>query len=239
MKHYLHTIYLHWRKHTAVLALGSVMMFACDGDDAKPVDPYAYYPLEIGHYLVYDVNQEVYSTGQNAPVVTQWQEKDEVDRIAADSAGIVTYIIARSTRAASTDYWQKVKEFAVHRYPDKLLTNIDNEPFLSLTFPIDSRATWNGNVYNNMDEQDCYYESVNQPARVNDQTFDNVLTVVERKDTSIINRYITIKQYAAGIGLISDDQTAFELCQNDACIGSGKVESGMHKTRRIVEYGSR
>lgn len=226
-------------KHTTLLAVASAMLFSCDGDDTKPVDPYAYYPLTVGHYVVYDVNQEVYATGQNAPVVTKWQEKDEVDRIASDSAGIVTYVIARSTRSSSADYWQKIKEYTVQKYPNKLLSNIDNQPFVSLTFPIDSRATWNGNVYNNMDKQECYYESVNQPAQINDQSFDNVLTVVERKDTSIINRYITIKQYGAGIGLISDEQTAFELCQNDACIGSGKVESGTHKTRRVIEYGSR
>ncbi|OJV17000.1 MAG: hypothetical protein BGO21_29625 [Dyadobacter sp. 50-39] len=238
MKNSLHTICRTFAKHITILAVASIGLSACD-DATEPVDPYAYYPLTIGHYAVYDVNQEVYSTGQSAPVVTKWQERDEVDRIASDSSGIVTYIIARSTRNSSADYWQKVKEYAVHKYPDKLLTNIDNQPFLSLTFPIDSRTTWNGNSYNNQDEQDSYYEPGVKSVKIGEQSFDNVLTVVERKDTSIINRYVTIKQYSPGVGLISDDQTAFELCQNDECIGSGKVESGIHKTRKIVEFGNR
>lgn len=238
MKNSLQTICRTFAKHITILAVASIAFTACD-DATEPADPYEYYPLTIGHYVVYDVNQEVYSTGQTAPVVTKWQERDEIDRIASDSAGIVTYIIARSTRNTSADYWQKVKEYAVHKYPDKLLTNIDNQPFLSLTFPIDSRATWNGNSYNSLDEQDCYYEPGVKTVKIGEQSFDNVLTVVERKDTSIINKYVTIKQYGSGIGLISDDQTAFEFCQNDDCIGSGKVESGVHKTRKIIEFGNR
>jgi hypothetical protein len=239
MKNSLLTICRNFSKHITILAIASIAFSACDDDDTQPADPYQYYPLTIGHYLVYEVNQEVYSTGQAAPVVTKWQERDEVDRIASDSAGIVTYIIARSTRNSSTDYWQKVKEFAVHKYPDKLLTNVDNQPFLSLTFPINSRITWNGNSYNNLDEQDSYYEPGFRSVKIGEQSFDNVLTVIERKDTSIINRYVTIKQYGPGVGLISDDQTNFEFCQNDECIGSEKIESGSHKSRKIIEFGNR
>lgn len=238
MKHSLHTICRTLAKHITILGIASIVFSSCD-DATEPVDPYDYYPLTIGHYVIYDVSQEVYSTGQAAPVTTKWQERDEVDRIASDSAGIVTYIIARSTRNTSADYWAKVKEYAVHKYPDKLLTNIDNQPFLSLTFPIDSRTTWNGNSYNNLDAQDSYYEPGVKSVKIGEQSFNDVLTVVERKDTSIINKYVTIKQYSPGVGLISDDQTSFELCQNDGCIGSGKVESGTHKTRKIVEFGNR
>lgn len=238
MKNSLLTTCRTFAKHITILAIASIAFSACD-DGTDPIDPNEYYPLTIGHYVAYEVNQEVYSTGQAAPVVTKWQERDEVDRIASDSAGIVTYIIARSTRNSSADYWQKVKEFAVHKYPDKLLTNIDNQPFLSLTFPIDSRTIWNGNSYNNLDKQESYYEPGTRSVKIGEQSFNNVLTVVERKDTSIINRYVTIKQYAPGVGLVSDDETAFEFCQNDDCIGSGKVESGSHKTRQIIEFGNR
>lgn len=239
MKNSLQTIFRPFLRHITILAVASVILFACDGDDTGPSDPYGYYPTAVGHYIVYQVDQEVYSTGQTQPAVSKWQEKDEIDRIAADSAGIVTYIVARSTRSSSSDYWQKVKEYTIQKYPDKLLTNIDNLPFLSLTFPIDSRTTWNGNSYNSLDKQQCFYESVNKPAQVNDQSFADVLTVVERFDTSIINRYVTVKQYGRGVGLISDDQTAFEFCQNDECIGSKKIESGSHKSRKILEFGSR
>lgn len=239
MKNSLRTIYRTLTKHITILAIASIAFSACDNDDTDPIDPYAYYPLTIGHYVVYDVSQEVYSAGQSTPVVTKWQEKDEVNRIASDSAGIMTYVVARSTRNSSADYWQKVKEYTIHKYPDKLLTNIDNQVFMSLIFPIDSRASWNGNSFNNLDKQDYYYEPNVKSIKIGELSFDNVLTVVEREDTSIINRYVTVKQYSPGVGLISDDETAFEFCQKDDCIGLKQIESGSHKMRKIIEFGVR
>ncbi len=239
MKNPLQTICRYLQKYITILAIASTILVSCDGDDTAPFDPYSYYPLTVGHYVVYEVNQEVYSTGQAAPVVTKWQEKDEVEKMISDSAGISTYLISRSTRNTAADYWQKVKEFIVQKYPDKLLVSIDNQTFNALVFPVDTRMTWNGNAYNDLEQQDYYYETVQEPATVGDKRFDEALTVVERKDTSIINKYVTVKVYGKGVGLVSDDQTAFEFCQNEDCIGSGKVESGSHKTRKIIEFGDR
>lgn len=224
------------------VSLGIIMTiigFSCKNSDKDPVDIYEYYPLTVGSYTIYEVKEEIYSSGQAGPVKKTWQEKDEIEKVVSNAEGISTYTFSRSTRNTSADYWQKVKEFTVQKYPDKLLTNIDNQTFFSMAFPVDSRLKWNGNTYNSLEAEDYHYESVNQPAMIGTQSFDRSLTVVERKDTSIINRYIGIKQYGLGVGLISDDQTSFELCQNEDCIGSGKIESGTHKSRKILEFGGR
>ncbi|MCE7065322.1 hypothetical protein [Dyadobacter sp. CY326] len=212
-------------------------LFSCKKDKTEPVDSYDYYPLEIGRYAIYEVQEEIYSAGQANPVKKSWQEKDETDRMATDENGIPTYTFARSRRNTDKESWQKVKEFTAQKFPDKLLTNIDNQTFFSMAFPVDPNVTWNGNSYNNADAQEYHYENLGKPIQVGSQSFDKALVVVERKDTSIINRYIGIKQYGLGVGLIFDDQTAFELCQTEECIGSGKIESGTHITRKIIEYG--
>jgi hypothetical protein len=232
------------RQKSLISVLSLVMIItvaniSCKKGDKDPVDIYEYYPLTVGGYTIYEVKEEIYSSGQAGPVKKTWQEKDEIEKVVSNAEGISTYTFSRSTRNTSTEYWQKVKEFTVQKYPDKLLTNIDNQTFFSMAFPVDSRLKWNGNSYNNLEAQDYHYEDVNQPVLIGTQSFDRSLTVIERKDTSIINRYIGIKQYGLGVGLISDDQTSFELCQNEECIGSGKIESGTHKSRRILEFGGR
>ncbi|WP_051663876.1 hypothetical protein [Dyadobacter crusticola] len=224
-------------KNWALMLFVSLSLAACDGDKAEPVDTYQYYPLEVGRYAIYDVREEIYSTGQANPVIKNWQEKDQIERVSTNAEGISTYTYSRSTRNKAGEYWTKVKEFAVQKFPDKILTNIDNQTFFSMAFPIDMRMSWNGNIYNNLDAEDYHYEDLGQSAKIGDQTFNNVLNVVERNDSSIINRYIGIKQYGLGVGLISDLQTSFEFCQDDACIGSGKIDSGTRKTRKIVEFG--
>ena len=222
------------------LFAASLLLIALDGCNPKttdPVDVYEYFPLEVGRFAVYDVKEEVYSTGQANPVIKTWQEKDKVENVSEDDGGIFTYTFSRSTRNNATEYWTKAKEYKVHRHPDKILTNIDNQTFFSMVFPVDTRISWNGNTYNNRDAENYHYEDVNMPGSVGAQTFDRTLRVVERNDSSVINRYIGIKQYGLGIGLISDHQTSFEYCQDDACIGSGKIDSGVRKARTIVEHG--
>jgi len=214
-----------------------VISESCEKNSKEPVNEYDYFPLQIGRYQIYDVKEETYSSGNTNPVISTYQEKDEIERVSTDSQGFSTYIFSRSKRNNSSEYWLKVKEFSVTQYPDKLLTLIDNQTFFSLVFPIDGNITWNGNIYNNLDKQDYRYEDIDKPGEIGTLTFDKTLTVVERKDTSIIDRYVGIKQYGLGVGLISDDQTAYEYCQDDDCIGSEIIESGTHKTRKIIEFG--
>jgi hypothetical protein len=213
------------------------VLLACDTSTTEPVDTYEYFPLEVGRYAVYQVKEEIYSSGQANPVVKNTQEKDEIEEVSTNSEGIPTYTLSRSTRNSSSDYWQKVKEFTVQKFPDKILTSIDNQTFFSLVFPVDERIKWNGNTYNNLEPREYHYENINAAGTIGTQNFEKILTVVERKDTSIINKYVGIKQYGLGIGLISDDQTNFEFCQREDCIGTGKIESGTRKTRQIIEYG--
>lgn len=218
-----------------LLVLG-LLVASCDNSTTQPRDDYAYYPLEVGSYLVYDVRQETYSAGKQEPTVTVWQEKDQViDRINNEDNNTSSFIIARFTRTKTTDYWTKAKEFRVTRAPDKILTSLDNETFFDLIFPVDRSARWNGNAYNTRDEEQYTYDAINEPFG----EFENTLTVVERMDSSRINKYVGIKKYALNVGLVYDDQISYEYCQTDECLASDvrKIESGVHKSRMVAEYG--
>lgn len=223
---------------STLLSLIILTAFSCDPKTTEPVDDYNYFPLEAGRYSIYQVQEEVYSTSQKDPVIKTWQEKDEVIKVET-SEGISTYTFSRSARNTAAEYWQKVKEFTVQKFPDKILTNIDNRTYFSMAFPLDPNLEWNGNSYNDLEEENYQYQNINKPASINAQSFEKTLTVEERRDTSIINKYIGVKQYALGVGLISDDQTALELCQNESCIGSGEIESGTHRIRKIIEFGNK
>jgi hypothetical protein len=234
--------YIHHSGIKTVLRLASAMLAfiliqSCDKTDTTPTDFNAYLPLSLGSFNVYQVTEKVYTASQKEPATTTWQEKDETDRILSQDANSTVYVIARYKRNVATDYWQKTQEYTVTKYPDKVLTGTDNQTIFSLVLPPDSKIRWNGNLYNNKDAQEFQYEAINLPDSVGKLTFDKTLTVVERRDTSIINRYIGIKKYALGTGLIQDEQTSYEYCQDDNCIGSGKIESGTYKIRKLIESG--
>lgn len=232
--------YQGYFKITAYFFLLSLLFQSCGDSSTDPINTYDYLPLGVGRFQIYEIKEEVYSSGQSTPVLRTWQEKDEVSRVSTNASGISTYIVSRYSRNLATDYWQKVKEYAIEQFPDKLILNIDNQNTVPLIFPIDSKVIWNGNMYNTLDKEDYHYQDINQPYQLEKLSFDNSLTVVERADTtSVITYSLGLKRYALGVGLIYDEQTAYDFCQaTPDCIGQGIVDSGTHKVRKIIEYGT-
>jgi len=229
------------KKHLSYFAVVILSLCAsCNKSNIDTIDPNRYGVLEEGSYIIYDVREENYSAGKDTPDVSSWQEKDQIVSSSKDGENSIIALAVRFKRSNDTDYWTKVKEFRITRYPDKLLTTIDNESFLSLIFPIDPRTSWNGNQYNSREAEDYRYENINTPITIGQQSFGNTLTVVERQDSSIINKYSGIKKYALDVGLVYDDQVSFEYCQTPECLNSDirKVESGYHRTRTVKQFGS-
>lgn len=229
------------KQYLSYFAFGILSLFAsCDKSDADWIDPNRYGALEEGSYIIYDVREESYSAGKNEPDISSWQEKDQIVSLSKESENSTVALVARFKRSNDADYWAKVKEFRIVRSPDKLLTTIDNESFVSLVFPVDPRTSWNGNQYNNRDAEDYRYEDINSSVTIAQQSFGNTLTVIERQDSSIINKYSGIKKYALDIGLVYDAQVSFEYCQTPECLNSDirQVESGYHRTRTVKQFGS-
>lgn len=222
-----------------LLIIGALTFQSCSDSSTDPINTYDYLPLTVGQYQIYEVKEQTYISGQKNPVITSWQEKDEVRQSSTDANGIQTFIVSRSKRNTPTDYWQKIKDYSIEQFPDKLILNLDNQISVPFIFPIDSKISWNGNMYNTLDKEDYHYEDINQPYQLGTLSFNKALSVVERSDTtSVIEYALGIKRYALGVGLIYDEQTAYQFCQSADCIGSKAIDSGSKKIRRILEYGN-
>lgn len=217
-----------------------ILLASCEKSDRPSVDPYQYVPMSLGQFVISDIEEKIYSAGKDQPVVKKWQEKDQVIKKSVDSESITTLIFSRSLRTSETAPWEKLKEYSVKIYPDKVLTTVDNRTDMNLIFPLNGQTEWNGNTYHSADPQKYHYESLNKPATVSKLSFDNSITVVEREDSSAINQYIGIKKYALGVGLIFDDQIAYEYCQTEECFASDikKIESGYHRVKMVSQFGT-
>jgi len=241
----MHHFYIHhtrvmpnWFK-AALILLTACWFTSCGDSSTEPVNTSNYLPLSVGTYQVYDVKEEVYSSGQPTPAVKTWQEKDEITRIATNINGISTFIVSNFTRNAADANWQMVKEYSIEQLPDKLIFNNDNQITVPLVFPISQNLKWNGNMYNNLEDEEYRYENVNTPYQLGSLSFDKSLTVIERSDTtSVITYALGIKRYGLNAGLIYDEQTLFDFCQaTPDCIGQGIVDSGSRKVRTMIEFG--
>ncbi|GLU55845.1 hypothetical protein [Dyadobacter frigoris] len=244
------TIYSHWLKtiNTKILPIVLLLIIntlqSCHNDKTEPINPYNYYPLKIGQFSIYEITEVVYSAGQKDPVISNWQEKDEINSVSTNSVGIPIYLISTSRRNNSNSYWQKVKQYNLDQYPDKIIQNIDNESIVPMIFPIDKSLNWNGYMYLNLNTTDnrygynFKYENVGESFDTGLSNFEKTLKVVERVDTSGLTKYnFASKHYANGVGLILDQQADFDYLQiNGELSGYKVISSGKRRIKRLVEY---
>ena len=73
---------------------------SCEKSETQPTDAYSYYPLELGTYQIYQVTETTYSASQTQPLITSYQEKDEVDRVLSNTDNQDVYVIARYKRTS-------------------------------------------------------------------------------------------------------------------------------------------
>ncbi len=238
-----------YRRYISALsgvALGTMLfMQSCSESGTDPVAPYDYYPLAIGQFQIYQVNEDVYSSGSREPVSKTWQEKDEVIGLTQDSTGYKVYTVSRSTRNSASQAWQKIKEYSVKHDPDKVIVNLDNEVLMPLVFPYSAQIEWDGYRYFNLSDNDPrygtkhHYENINKPLTINSLHFDKSIKVSERTDTSGVTQYyLGYKEYAAGVGLVTDVQTNLDYLQeNGELIGDRVIGSGTRRSKTILQFG--
>lgn len=218
--------------------LAAILISGCDSGDKDPVNEYDYFPLRLGRSLVYQLTETRYAAGNPAPVVSTWFEKDETIRRTESLDGFPVFVFARSRRNSTTDAWQKVKEYTITQYPDKYLRSVDNVTTVPMVFPVRSTTSWNINAYNSLYKEECYYDYVREPRTIGALEFSNTIQVTGRDNTTdeVVAYNLGYSQYALGVGLIYEEQTDYEYCQEDNCLGQRKIASGLSTIRQLVGY---
>lgn len=232
---------MKWKYSAVCLLLAAILTSGCDRGDKNPVSDYDYFPLRLNHPLVYQLTETRYSAGNSEPAVSTWFEKDEAIRRTESLDGFPVFIFARSRRDTPTGNWQKIKEYTVTQYPDKYLQTIDNVTTVPVAFPIRNTTTWNINAYNTLQSEKCYYEYFNQPRTIGELEFKNTVQVMGRNNTEdmVVSYNLGYYQYAPEVGLVYEEQTDYEYCQeNDNCFGKAQIASGTSTIRQLIDYGA-
>jgi hypothetical protein len=221
-----------------------LLVVACESPEKRP-DNSSYFPIEVGSYRIYAVEEQVHSTGTKNVKSDSWFEKEEIIRVRSKPDGISECVISYSVRVKSTDYWKKTKEYLVDIYPDKVVQNKDNEMTTSLVFPYSRDVKWNGYEYLFLNDEDprysylFQYEDLNKSLQIDSLHFPITLKVIERTDTSGAVLYrLGYKLYAAGVGLVMDVQTDYDYLQtNGELIDYRVIDKGVRRIRKIIGYG--
>ena len=167
-------------------------------------DDNLYFPSNIGHFIVYDVDTSYYdkaiSEGKTAR--NHYQIKEIVESDFTDGTGRNTQRIERYFKINDTLNWELKDVWYSNLTSDDAEKVEENQRYVKLRFPIVSQMHWNGNLYNILDQEEYRYTSINTPYTVNGIVFPNTVTVTQIDDFSVIHRNYAIEVYAKNVGMI-------------------------------------
>jgi hypothetical protein len=212
------------------------LVFGCTDDVVQPsADSVgaAYFPLEVGRFYVYDVEETIYNlTGANP---STYQLRETVFDSFPNLAGGTTFKIIREKNTG--DGWRSDLVWTATKSPSKVVVLENNATIIKMVFPLKNGLTWDGNSLNATFKSDFTAEFVSEPFAVGTKIYDNVLKIaiadVPENLTGVDQKY---EYYHAGIGLISKDFKTLRYCTRN-CASSLQIEGGLVLKQNLVEYG--
>ena len=184
-----------------------------------------YYPLEVGKYIVYEVDTITWfeQSGTSCIFISDTSHsylKEEIVGTYIDNSGTENFILERFTRYQESDPWEIQDVWNIAKYQSKLERVEENFRFIKMTFPVVEGASWDGNAFIDTDTSLSFagnllslyrfwdpkykYTGVDESQQIGDIALDSVATIVQ-SDTDVSNsiqyRY-SVEKYARNIGLV-------------------------------------
>ncbi|MCO6500143.1 MAG: hypothetical protein J5I47_07170 [Vicingus serpentipes] len=206
-------------------------------DNVSPNMGYSYAGLDLGSYIVYDVDSYHYNKPFNVDTIVQFQIKEVVDARYMDLEGEEAFKIIRYRKEKDSTQWVLQDVWNAKRTITNYQKDEENIRYIKLIFPVRDNKNWNGNAMNNNGAEEYEYVSVNQREIVGSYTLDSVLTVLQFEDVNLVQERFFEEKYAAGIGLISKKSVDIDKAFNNST-GLWERDTGNEVVMTIAGYGN-
>ncbi len=215
MKKYLYLI---------IIAAGTLLFNSCNKENQilKLVPLSDYFPLQVGKYIIYDLDSTVFVNFGVKDTVIRYQVKDIVDAKITDNLGRPAYRITRLIRKDATKPWTGNNTFMAIPTDNSIEFIENNLRFQKLTLPIQEGRSWKGNTFIDtyslysdfkyLADWDYTYESVGERETIGPFEFEDRLIVNQRDEflgqdpklptTQYAEKNFGLEKYAKGVGLV-------------------------------------
>lgn len=245
----------HFLLSFAAIALSISIFSSCkkesitlNTDGSDTYQPYM--PLNIGKYIVYDIDSSIWNDVKCIKYSYTYQHKYLVADTFRDAQNRLSYVINIYSRKAAKDAF--VVDNVIYYTPaaEKLELVENNLRFIRLTNPVGEGKTWLGNSLVPSEDHDYdflkgwryKYENVLKPFDNGARTFDKTITVIERD--SILNNpeiapntFASLQQsksvYAYAVGMVYH---SYSYWTYDPIPGQQNCRKGVGVVMRAIEY---
>lgn len=227
------------RLNSAFYAL-LLLLGICACNETKEIGPnelgYDFYPIQIGDYRIYQVEEIKYRI--SGFDTAEYQIKETIfDSI--QSRDQVNYLIRRDRRETSLDDWQSDSVWVMTQTPSYLAIAENSINFIKLSFPVIPDAQWDGNGLNSRNEMLYRYQTVSVALIDSIDATDHIRVLIEDVAPNVTGVDQRSEVYARGIGLVSKDYLIQENCTASSCGDDlGKVVAGRSLKQVLIEVGN-
>jgi hypothetical protein len=240
-------------KQKIYIALAAILAFAAFSckkkkESIEPPDTgAAYYPATIGKYIVYDVDSIVFDEFNYDSTHYKYQIKEKLEEEYTDAQGrtaikLVRYIKKyNSAITFSAMPWVIKDVWQVNVSKTNVEVVEENVRFIKLTFPVKQSNSWNGNLYNTMDEWEYTYTYIDKAQSFNNLSFDKVALVTQMNFPTKISRDYYIEKYAKDAGLVYREiiDLDYKSVYPEATLWQNiPNKSGVVYTQKIINRGT-
>lgn len=212
---------------------------------------HGFYPLEVGKYIVYDVDSLVWNDHLKATIPSQCQLRYNIADTFRNDEGELAYVINVLYRKTAAESYVPFDVMYAHLHHNQLIVTQHNLNFIKLSFPIENGKNWKGNAMIPLDDEDYaeynndkwnyIYSDFNQSYNTGMKLFQHTVTVNEIDDqlndpdtdsTAYAYRNYAQEVYAHGVGMVYKERIYWVFQPKSPDGGSGG--SGYRKGYSII-----
>jgi hypothetical protein len=203
-----------------------------------------FYPTTSGKFIIYDVDSIVYTALPKDTLVFKYRIKEKLADSFTDNQGKPAIRLERYIKlynpAKSYDSipWELKDVWMVNADQKSVQVVEENVRYTKLIFPVQEKASWNGNSNNTLGERMYTYDYIDRNETINKNAFEDVLLVKQLEYRTLISYQNYSEKYAKGHGLVYRQIT--DLLSNNIVAGvpvENRIESGILYKQTIVTYG--
>ena len=232
------------------IIIGLFVLASCKtSQDPLPDIGLDYFPLQVGSYIVYSVDET--QINQSSELKSVYELKLLVSDSLINQEGGYTYLVSRQKRNGAALPWIKLDTWTARIANRQGIIGEGNTSFVKLTFPTVNGSEWDGNTFNTLGGEQTCGNNQDRPCDIyrlenmgmefttaSGMMFDETLTVVQNENTDLIVLQDVRKEiYAKHVGLIYKESIVLEYCTSASCLGQQKVTKGVRFKQVIKEYG--
>ncbi len=221
------------KKHLLSISTLFICIFfsSCEEDKIIKEDLFhEYFPVDVGHWVIYDVDSIVYDDFYETIDTFYYQVKEVIESKFTDGSGKEALRIERYIRHGSDENWQIKNVWTARRLPSRAEKVEENIRYIKLVFPPKVNKSWDGNAYNIKSEQIYKITQTHEQQIINDLQFDSVVTVLQADFETLISKEYKVEKFAKNIGLIFKEYVDVKT-EID-----GTIISGVDYKYTVVDY---